>query len=106
MAVFSPHRHFDRNSLRALQASERLIATNEEVALLHSRFEAELARQAAKAAEAAKQAATALNGPLAKRTDRTKPAARAGGKAADPKAALEQSLLGAKGKGGKKKKRR
>ncbi|PIL25180.1 hypothetical protein GSI_13069 [Ganoderma sinense ZZ0214-1] len=87
--------------------SDRLVATREEVADLHGRFEAELARQAAKAAEAAKQAAASLSGPLAKRTNGTKQAARATtGKGPDPKNALEQSLLGNKGsKGGKKKKR-
>ncbi|OBZ73603.1 ATP-dependent RNA helicase ded1 [Grifola frondosa] len=52
--------------------SDRLATIKEEVAILHTRFEAELARQAAKAAEAAKQAAAALGGPLAKRTDRSK----------------------------------
>ncbi|KAI0794121.1 hypothetical protein C8Q74DRAFT_558479 [Fomes fomentarius] len=82
-----------------------------EVTELHSRFEAELARQAAKAAEAAKQAAAALSGPLAKRTDRSKQATRtSGGKNTTTsidgqKGNLEQSLLGTKGKGGKKKKR-
>ena len=82
------------------------MATTEEVALLHSQFEAEFARQAAKAAEAAKQAQAALNGPLAKRTTAKQAARTAGTKnAADQKGALEQSLLGTKGKGGKKKKR-
>ena len=38
------------------------MATTEEVALLHSQFEAEFARQAAKAAEAAKQAPNAAAG--------------------------------------------
>ncbi|KZT09833.1 uncharacterized protein LAESUDRAFT_741531 [Laetiporus sulphureus 93-53] len=52
--------------------SDRLIATREEVAVLHARFEQELERQATKAAEAAKQAENALNGPSAKRTDRSK----------------------------------
>ena len=73
--------HSDRNCLHVRpEASERLVATDEEVSILHSRFETELARQAAKAAEAAKQAAAALqqSGPLAKRTDRTKPPARTG----------------------------
>ncbi|TBU47530.1 hypothetical protein BD309DRAFT_467644 [Dichomitus squalens] len=86
--------------------SERLVATNGEVAELHGRFQAELARQAAKAAEAAKQAAAALSGPLAKRTNGTKQAPRTtAGKGSDAKGTLEQSLLGTKGKGGKKKKR-
>lgn len=94
-----------------MQASDRLAATKQEVTELHSRFEAELARQAAKAAEAAKQAAAALSGPLAKRTDRSKQATRtSGGKNTTTsidgqKGTLEQSLLGTKGKGGKKKKR-
>ncbi|KAI0369112.1 hypothetical protein BV20DRAFT_1053409 [Pilatotrama ljubarskyi] len=88
--------------------SDRLVATKEEVAILHSRFEEELARQAAKAAEAAKQAAAAaaLSGPVAKRTDRTKPASGSGGKGMEQKG--DQMALGgaaAKGKGGKKKKR-
>ncbi|KAI1793478.1 hypothetical protein LXA43DRAFT_217391 [Ganoderma leucocontextum] len=87
--------------------SDRLVATNEEVADLHGRFEAELTRQAAKAAESAKQAAASLSGPLAKRTNGTKQAARSTtGKGLDPKSALEQSLLGTQGgKGSKKKKR-
>lgn len=90
-------------TLTRFQASDRLVATKEEVAVLHARFEAELARQAAKAVEAAKQAATVLNGPLAKRADRSKQGARAStGRGAD-QATLEQSLLGTKGRGKKKK---
>ncbi|KAI8985539.1 hypothetical protein BD414DRAFT_507998 [Trametes punicea] len=98
--------------------SDRLVATREEVAVLHSRFEEELARQAVKAAEAAKQAAAAFNGPVAKRADRTKQGSRstASGKeaAGDQKnsaasGALDSTLLGGSGakssKGGKKKKR-
>ncbi|KAI9067972.1 hypothetical protein FKP32DRAFT_1600863 [Trametes sanguinea] len=94
--------------------SERLVATKEEVAMLHSRFEEELARQAAKAAEAAKQAAAAtMNGPVAKRTDRTKQGARTAssgkGAAGDQKGSAVDSAAvpggTAKGKGGKKKKR-
>lgn len=70
---------------------------------MHARFEQELARQAAKAAEAAKQAAAALNGPLVKRNGPTKGRAARG---ADGKTAnLEQSLLGGKTGNGKKKKR-
>ena len=78
--MFSLHRHSDQDPCRRVrpEASERLIAMEEEVALLHGRFETELSRQATKAAEAAKQAQAALNGPLAKRTDRTKTASRAG----------------------------
>ena len=41
-----------------LQASDRLRMTREEVAVLHSKFEAELARQAAKSAEVSRQATT------------------------------------------------
>ncbi|KAH9893543.1 hypothetical protein C8Q73DRAFT_697389 [Cubamyces lactineus] len=99
--------------------SDRLVATKEEVAQLHSRFEEELARQAAKAAEAAKQAAAAaadnrgLNGPVAKRTDRTKQGAGSGKAAgSDSKADPTQpggagTGTGTKsgGKSGKKKKR-
>ncbi|CCM02582.1 uncharacterized protein FIBRA_04685 [Fibroporia radiculosa] len=86
--------------------SDRLIATKEEVAELHARFEAELAQQAAKAAEAAKQAAAALGGPLVKRADRSKQGRAFGPRSSDPKAGtLEQSLLGSKDRGGKKKKR-
>lgn len=43
------------------KASNRLRATREEVAVLHSKFEAELARQAAKSAEASKQTAAAVS---------------------------------------------
>ena len=50
-------REHDGSFFRA--ASDRLISTREEVAVLHSRFEAELSRQAAKAAEVAKQNALA-----------------------------------------------
>jgi hypothetical protein len=42
-------------------ATERLAATKKEVAVLHARFEAELARQAAKAAEVAEQVIQAGN---------------------------------------------
>ncbi|KAI0653146.1 hypothetical protein C8Q70DRAFT_648594 [Cubamyces menziesii] len=97
--------------------SDRLVATKEEVAQLHSRFEEELARQAAKAAEAAKQAAAAaagsggLNGPLAKRADRTKAGAGSGKAAGDDGKADPAQPGGAGagtksgGKSGKKKKR-
>lgn len=44
----------------AISASERVRATSDEVAGLQARFEAELSRQAAKAAEAARQAALAV----------------------------------------------
>ncbi|PCH44444.1 hypothetical protein WOLCODRAFT_165152 [Wolfiporia cocos MD-104 SS10] len=78
--------------------SERMAATKEEVALLHSRFEAELARQAAKAAEAAAQTPAALVGPAANRAKQSRSAE------AKPKAA-EQPPAGKKERGGKKKKR-
>ncbi|KAF8524167.1 hypothetical protein JB92DRAFT_3253786 [Gautieria morchelliformis] len=59
--------------------SERLVSTREEVAVLHARFEAELARQAAKAAEVAKQGAqTAEGGTVAKRGPREQRARSAG----------------------------
>ena len=101
-----PDLHSDRKFLTHREASDRLVATNEEVAEFHARFQAELARQAAKVAEAAKQAAASLSGPLAKRTNGTKQAQRATtGTGPEAKGAAEQSLLGTKGKGGKKKKR-
>ncbi|KDQ06859.1 hypothetical protein BOTBODRAFT_60379 [Botryobasidium botryosum FD-172 SS1] len=51
--------------------TERLIATREEVSVLHARFEAELARQAAKAAEAASKVLLAgAEGALGKSTGR------------------------------------
>jgi hypothetical protein len=53
------HRVSDYNVWR--EASDRLRATREEVAVLHGKFEAELARQAAKSAEASKQATTTVN---------------------------------------------
>lgn len=88
-----------------ISAYDRLIATKEEVLALRSRFEAELARQAARAAKAAaeaKQAALA-----ASRTSRTKrsskiqPSLPNGDQLAD---SLELSPSG-KSRGGKKKKR-
>ncbi|KAI0917862.1 hypothetical protein AcV5_002693 [Taiwanofungus camphoratus] len=84
--------------------SDRLVATKEEVAVLHARFEAELARQAAKAAEDAKQAASALNGSLVKRADRSKQSRASGARGGDQKGGgLEQSVLGTKDRGKKKK---
>ena len=50
------------------KASERLRATREEVAVLHSKFEAELARQATKSAEASKHTAAATTGMSLKRS--------------------------------------
>ena len=43
------------------KASDRLRATREEVAVLHGKFEAELARQAAKSAEVSRQPTTAVS---------------------------------------------
>lgn len=95
-------------------ASDRLIATKEEVALLRSRFEAELARQAARAAEAAAEARQAAL--AASKGNRTKGSSRAqqrartagmlGANRGDERAEfLDQSLLGVKSRGSKKKKR-
>ncbi|KZV80133.1 hypothetical protein EXIGLDRAFT_845835 [Exidia glandulosa HHB12029] len=78
-------------------SSERLVAVRTEVVDLYARFEAELARQAAKAAEAAKQSALAL-------AESPKRAVqRARGSAASQ--AAEQAAAGAKGRQSKKKKR-
>lgn len=49
-------------------ASDRLRATREEVAVLHSKFEAELARQAAKSTEASKQTVATTTGTSLKRS--------------------------------------
>lgn len=91
--------------------SDRLVATKEEVANLHARFEAELTHQAVRATEAAKQTAAVLNGnvpPPAKRPAKSTQAApplRATDATAKPKD-VEQSLLGTPPpKTGKKKKR-
>ncbi|THH32478.1 hypothetical protein EUX98_g1747 [Antrodiella citrinella] len=87
--------------------SDRLIATKEEVAALHARFEAEFARQTARAAEAAKQAAAVLNSlPGSKRADGAKQRRSSTGKVAEPKPSLvDQTLLGTPPRTGKKKKR-
>lgn len=87
--------------------SERLIATREEVAILHSRFEAELARQAAKAAEAAKKAVSSItNSPNVKRAAGIKQglAKSINGRGGDEPSGPDQSAAGTK-RGGKKKKR-
>lgn len=68
-----------------------------EVSDLYTRFEAELARQAAKAAEAAKQSALALADSPKRAAQRTR------GSAATPTA--DQAAAGAKGRQSKKKKR-
>ncbi|KAF9785243.1 hypothetical protein BJ322DRAFT_1062168 [Thelephora terrestris] len=60
----SPNSRFpvgDFSFVHESATSDRLRATREEVAVLHSKFEAELARQAAKSAEASKQATAAGN---------------------------------------------
>lgn len=86
-------------------ASDRLIATKDEVVVLHARFEAELVRQAAKAAEAAKQAAAAAlnSGPLAKRADRSKQGRAS--QATDGKGTVADQTLPGNTKGRGKKKR-
>ena len=94
-----------------MSASERLVATKEEVALLRSRFEAELARQATKAAKLAAasklMAALPAKGPRAKRADRAQQRARTNGSEGLPEDEtaefLDQSLLGPKVRGKKKK---
>ncbi|KAH8104070.1 hypothetical protein BXZ70DRAFT_681272 [Cristinia sonorae] len=87
--------------------SDRLVATKAEVAALHARFEAEFARQTARAAEAAKQAAAVLNSlPGSKRADGTKQPRPSATKGTEQKAALaDQTLLGTPPRTGKKKKR-
>jgi hypothetical protein len=93
-----------------ISASERLIATKEEVAMLRSRFEAELARQAAKAAKLA--AASKLMSSLpqkgrSKRAERAQQRARTagilGGKGDQSAEFLDQTLSALKGRGKKKK---
>jgi hypothetical protein len=99
--------------LGIVSASDRLIATKEEVALLRSRFEAELARQAAKAAEAAAEARrTALAVTAGARTkgnraqQRVRTAGLISNNRGDERAEfLDQALLGVKSRGNKKKKR-
>ncbi|OCH96359.1 hypothetical protein OBBRIDRAFT_743872 [Obba rivulosa] len=85
--------------------SERLIATQQEVAVLHTRFEAELARQAAKAAEAAKQAAAAFAGSTrsAKANRKQGGQAPAGAPADENAPAVDAPAAGGKSKGKKKK---
>lgn len=88
-----------------ISASDRLIATKEEVLALRSRFEAELARQAAKAAKAAaevKQAALAASrASRTKRSGKVQPSLLGGDQSADP---LDLFPSG-KSRGSKKKKR-
>lgn len=86
-------------------ASDRLVETKGEVATLHARFEAELARQTARAAEAAKQAAAAaMNNRQSKRGDRSKQA-RSANKKLDQKPADQTQSSAAASRTGKKKKR-
>ncbi|THH00633.1 hypothetical protein EW026_g1924 [Hermanssonia centrifuga] len=85
--------------------SDRLIATKEEVLALHSKFEVELSRQAAKAAEAAKQTAAVLNGGRSAKR-KAKQGRTTAGRTSDLKVdSPENSLLGAPPPKGKKKKR-
>jgi len=93
-------------------AADRLIATKEEVAMLRNRFEAELARQANKAAKiaAANRLMSSLpaKGSRSKRPDRAQHKARTlpGSKGVEQTAEfLDQTLTGSKARGGKKKKR-
>lgn len=82
------------------------MATKEEVAALHARFEAELSRRAAKAAEVARHTNSMLSGgsPATKRS--AKQGRTGSGQTANTKAiALEQSLGVPPLKTGKKKKR-
>ncbi|KAF8552876.1 hypothetical protein OG21DRAFT_1327960 [Imleria badia] len=85
--------------------SDRLIATKEEVLALRSRFEAELARQAARAAKATaegKQAALAASrASQTKRSSKLQPSLPSGDQSADPS---DLSPSG-KSRGSKKKKR-
>ncbi|KAH8116312.1 hypothetical protein DFH11DRAFT_1542351 [Phellopilus nigrolimitatus] len=90
--------------------SERLRATKEEVAFLHGRFEAELSRQAARAAEAARQAALVVSQmQKSKRNDRSQQRARIAGQfpggAASESAPTnsEKAVLTSKSKAKKKK---
>jgi hypothetical protein len=92
-------------------AADRLIATKEEVIVLRNRFQAELARQATKAAKmaAASRLMSSLpaKGGKSKRADRAQQKTRAitsgkGGEQTDPS---DQTLTGVKARGGKKKKR-
>ncbi|TCD71798.1 hypothetical protein EIP91_003141 [Steccherinum ochraceum] len=88
--------------------SDRLIATKEEVIALHARFEAEFARQTARAAEAAKQAAAVLSSlPGSKRADGTKQRRASPGKPATEQvpAVVDPTLHGTPARTGKKKKR-
>jgi hypothetical protein len=90
-----------------ISASERLIATKEEVAMLRSRFEAELARQAAKAAKLAAASKLISSLPQKGRSKRAEQRARTagilGGKGDQSAEFLDQALSSMKGRGKKKK---
>jgi hypothetical protein len=88
-------------------ASDRSISMRQEVIRLHARFEAEIARQVTKAAEAAKAAAAAAGKTRPKRSDRVqlRAATKLIGAPANVNPSIEQSLIGSPG-GKKKKKKR
>ena len=72
-------------------ASERVRATSEEVAFLQSRFDAEFARQASRAAEAARQAALVVSQmQKAKLTERSQPRGRIAGQITGPNGEITQ----------------
>lgn len=73
--------------------------------MLHSRFEAELSRQAAKAAEVAKQNAAAESGSVAKRGSRDQQRSRSSGTHTGPNSNADSSGASAKTRTSKKKKR-
>jgi hypothetical protein len=92
-----------------VSASDRLVATKEEVAQLRSRFEAELARQATKAAKLAAASKLLATIPQkssrAERADRAQQRARTNGIKGGVQGAdtLDPTLLGIKPRGKKKK---
>lgn len=85
-------------------ASERLKATKEEVAALHARFEAELKRQATRAAEVARQTSAVLTG-SASAARKTKQGRTSSGAKESKEANTEQNTLGIPPSKNKKKKR-
>jgi hypothetical protein len=94
----------------SISASDRLVATKEEVLALRIKFESELARQAAKAAKAAadaKQAAlTASKGAKSKRGEKMQQRAPKGAaQGGDQLLEFMELPTAGKGKGSKKKKR-
>lgn len=88
--------------------SERLIAVREEVILLRARFEAELTRQANKAAEAAAAARQVLAASVASRAKSTRAQQRSRmlGRSDERASYLDQNLLGNGAKSQSKKKKR